>query len=152
PSSGAAEARVHLVQNQEGSMIRASAAKRGQKPVGRQIDPPAHLDRLDQNGTYFLLAQEGPDSCFDEFLRPGRWSWTTRLGCLRELQELSKLAKLLEERAAKMRSISGIEGAIAQAVVRIFEGDHPGLARGQYRGFEGSLNSFESGVAENGFG
>ena len=45
----------------------------------------------------------------------------------------------------------GVQGAVAQAVIRAFKCDDPAFAGGQQRGLERGFHRLETGVGENGF-
>src|SRR5664280_2054383 len=63
--------------------------------------------------------------------------------------EVSKLAKLKMKRVAEKIAVGGVERAVAEAMIRALEGNHPALAGGQHRGFERGLNGFKAGIAKN---
>jgi len=50
-----------------------------------------------------------------------------------------------------MAAVRGVQGAIAQPMIRAFECDDPAFAGGQQRRLEGGFHRLETGVGKNGF-
>src|ERR1019366_4191123 len=128
PSARATKARIDLIQNQQGVVLVTKPAQHGQKPRRRNVYAAAYLNRFDQHHTNPLAPEEALYSGFDQLqsrtgvspvpfcssgLEPGQ---ARRLSCFWKRHKTTELAKLAAERRSKMRAVSGIKRAVAQAM------------------------------------
>ena len=143
PGSGASEASVDFVENQQNTPLIGPLSQARKKPSRGYADPSASLHGFD-------------DHCAD--VARGRSRLQRRLQFLLALpvpiglgkvDKASKLAQLVPERFAKMGPFGGIQGSIADSVVSAPERQHPGLARGQTRRLESGLDRLEAGASED---
>jgi len=108
----------------------------GRNSPGGTLMAAAPLHGFDQNR---------PDMFADE--KSGGWPiprWASRPVFFGKRHKVSKFAKLKIKRVAEEVAVSGVERAVAEAVIRAFEGNHPAPAGGQHRGLERGFNGLKN--------
>ena len=140
PFTGAAEAGVNLIENEQGFVLITKPAHELEKTWRRNVDAAAGLHRLEQDGTDFLFFEQ----CSDLLLE--RFQFGFLLG---ERNEMAEGLELAAEFATKVFEMRGVQGAVADAVIGAFERDDAGFASGEFGGLEGSFHSFKTGIAED---
>ena len=142
PSPGATEAGVNLVANQKRAVLVANFAEQFQEADRRDVRAATTLNWLDQNRANFVFATLGGQALL-EFGQVGPNA--------RERDEAGEPADLAAERRAEIAAPSGVERAVTEAVVGVFERDHARTAGGEMGGLERGLDRLEAGVAKDRF-
>ena len=145
PFSGAAEAGVNFVEDQQRAVFVAQFAEQRQKFRRRNVDAAARLNRFDQHRADPFAAEKLADFEFDGRARVRTVSVTWKR------HEMPELAQLRAKWAAKMFAMRGVERAVAESVIRALKRDDAGFAGGEHRGLERGLHGFKTGIAENRF-
>ncbi len=140
PFSGAAKPGVNFIQNQQHAMFVAQPAQHRQKLSGWNINAAPRLHRLNQNRADSFTSQNPVDAPFDGGQVAGlRW----------KLNEMTKFAKLILERAAEKITVGHVERTVAEPMIRAGEGDDTVLAGGEHGGLERGFDRFKTRIAEN---
>src|SRR6266540_3271659 len=126
PLPRATQSRVNLVEDEQCGVLGANTAQQREESLWRDVDAAARLNRLDNHGANLRLSEKIADS------GPGGGQVVVSR---RKRDPVTEFTELRAERTAKVLALSGIERAVAKAVVAAFKRDDPGPAAGEQGGF-----------------